>query len=322
MASAFRNLLTKTSALLSPTSPSPAALPPGFRTAALPSALFPPADPAADGASCLEDCASCTLSYPARFRINDYHDLYGHVRPWATHVLVATGKADWAREVSNERGSLLEALSENGHVGPTNGEMMLSASDIPLPAADDKHHLPEQRPTSVLILPAFLVVENVTPSDAPFLLTHFISPSPTTTSPLSPSPPVPTSLRLRAHRSNHAYLILLCSHRSRDARCGQSAPLLKRELSRHLRALQLLRDADDARPGGCAIHFVSHVGGHKYAANVLVYRRDAGQAVWLARVRPQDCEAVVRYTVLRGEVVRGESMLRGGFDRGRGLVSW
>ena len=48
----------------------------------------------------------------------------------------------------------------------------------------------------------------------------------------------------------------------------------------------------------------------------------AGQCIWLARVRPEDCENIVRYTVLRGKVVKPESQLRGGFDRERGLVSW
>lgn len=69
------------------------------------------------------------------------------------------------------------------------------------------------------------------------------------------------------------------------------------------------------------------MGGHKYAANVLVFRRDketgeAGQCIWLARVRPEDCEGIVRWTVLEGKVRKGERQLRGGYDRRRGLVSW
>ena len=74
------------------------------------------------------------------------------------------------------------------------------------------------------------------------------------------------------------------------------------------------------------IYFISHVGGHKFAANVMVYRRDSsgegGQCIWLARVRPEDCEGIVKFTVLQGKVVKPERHLRGGFDRGKGLVSW
>ena len=42
----------------------------------------------------------------------------------------------------------------------------------------------------------------------------------------------------------------------------------------------------------------------------------------MARIRPEDCENVVKYTVLQGKVVKPESQLRGGFDREKGVVSW
>ena len=110
------------------------------------------------------------------------------------------------------------------------------------------------------------------------------------------------------------------------------------------------------------MYFISHVGGHKYSANVMVYRRSASpslesatengdgavdedivnnaggggggqgkagegfgegsQCIWLARVRPEDCEGIVKHTVLKGKVVKPDRQLRGGFDRARGLVSW
>ncbi len=96
------------------------------------------------------------------------------------------------------------------------------------------------------------------------------------------------------------------------------------------------------------IYFISHVGGHKFSANVIVYRqgvggtgkvsgegkaageeggkedaaREGNQCIWLARVRPEDCEGIVKFTVLQGKVVKPERQLRGGFDRGKGLVSW
>lgn len=49
---------------------------------------------------------------------------------------------------------------------------------------------------------------------------------------------------------------------------------------------------------------------------------EAVQGIWLARVRPEDCENLVRYTVLQGKVVKPERQLRGGFDRERGVASW
>ena len=125
----------------------------------------------------------------------------------------------------------------------------------------------------------------------------------------------------------------------------------------------MYRDQHDERPGGVGIYFISHVGGHKFSANIMVYRRsdtaveqrkeevhgadgadgavngekdsekrggkwekpglgEGAQCIWLARVRPEDCEGIIRYTVLQGKVVKPERQLRGGFDRGKGLVSW
>ena len=50
--------------------------------------------------------------------------------------------------------------------------------------------------------------------------------------------------------------------------------------------------------------------------------RSAAQCIWIARVRPEDCEKIIKFTVLQGKVVKPERQLRGGFDRERGLVSW
>lgn len=269
---------------------------------------------------------------------------------------------------------------------------------------DEYHyHEPGEQPTCVLLLPGFTIIDHVTPALTPDLIKYFVSPSVTTTTPLVPGnsstgeesdasneaseeqqqqqqqqqqlslQDIHRLTPLRSRPCPHAAVILLCSQRTRDVRCGQSAPLLRREFERHLRPLGLYRELDDERPGGVGIYFVSHVGGHKYAANVIVYRRrdfnwyrkdtaaavtagagaDAGaavedesdtstdtetdqeerpksdpvdegasQGIWLARVRPEDCENIIRYTVVQGKVVKPGHQLRGGFDREKGLISW
>ncbi|KAJ5892588.1 hypothetical protein N7504_009279 [Penicillium tannophilum] len=333
----------------------------GFRTISESDKLFSKADPAVDGEDCLHDCATCTVKYPAKFDVDMEDELYGQVKGWATHMLVATGKSDWVRDVADETGSVMEAI-EKGGVEPSNGRLKLSASNMPVP---DEYHMHEQgkQPTNVLILPSFTIVENVTPQLAPDLIEHFVNNSATTTTPLGALPAAPADQKgsseeqssdsiphpsntsitspLRSRPCPHAAVILLCSQRTRDARCGQSAPLLRREFERHLRPLGLYRDMDDTRPGGVGIYFISHVGGHKYSANVIVYRRrnfdwyktegaeaenneqeGAAQGIWLARVRPEECENVIRYTVLQGKVLKPAQQLRAGFDRERGLTSW
>ncbi|KAK0628960.1 Sucrase/ferredoxin-like-domain-containing protein [Bombardia bombarda] len=304
--------------------------------------LFPAVDKAADGDDCDHDCDSCAVQYPKGFKIDEDDELYGFVKGWSTHVLVATGKTDWVRDVADEKGSVMQAIGNAK--APSNGKLMLSASNIPTP-----HHTSDySEPTTVLLLPAFTIVENVTPATVPVLISDIISKAPTNTSPLAPvslprslPAPLPEGTpaaikELTTRPCPHRVLILLCSQRTRDARCGQSAPLLRKEFQRHLQPLGLYRDLDDDRPGGVGIYFISHVGGHKYSANVMVYRRPdafgvdadgeggvgAGQCIWLARVKPEDCEGVVKFTVLQGKVVKPKSQLRGGFDRSKGLMSW
>lgn len=232
--------------------------------------------------------------------------------------------------------------------------MMISASNLPPPheyftAKDDKR----PQPTSVILLPSFTVLESVTPDDATEVITKFVNTGPTTKAPLaaestaesdapaesektaetteaavsdqlanlalSPSALAPRTLA--THPYPHDYLILLCSHRYRDARCGISAPILRKEFEKHLRSLGLWRDLTDKRPGGASVVFINHVGGHKYAANVLIYRKQDGQGMWLARVSPKHVEGIVKHTIIKGKIVHPEQ-IRGGFDRSRGVASW
>ena len=345
--------------------------PDGFRTAKGIDALFPRTKAEIDGDDCLHDCETCTIHLPRGFKIDEDDKLYGEIKGFSRHLVVATGKTDWVRDVADEKGSVMEAV-EKHNSDVEGGRLMLSASNMNLPDNDSGPY-GKDRPTTVLLMPAFQFVDNITPKHVPDLIRTVINKAPTNTTSLSTSKPtngietpesdsagqianatlstsdLPSGLSLR--NCPHRYIILMCSQATRDARCGQSAPLLRRELERHLRPLGLYRDLNDERPGGAGIYFISHVGGHKYSANMLVYRRseprrsvgeqmangetnglvggkrkecegEAAQCIWLARVRPEDCENIVRFTVLQGKVVKPERQLRGGFDREKGVVSW
>jgi hypothetical protein len=82
--------------------------------------LFPTTDPAIDGDDCLHDCASCSVKYPRKFEIDETEELYGHVKGFSTHLVVATGKTDWVRDVADEKGSIMEAV-DRGDAKPSNG---------------------------------------------------------------------------------------------------------------------------------------------------------------------------------------------------------
>lgn len=81
--------------------------------------LFAKTDPAVDGDECLHDCHSCIVHYPKRFKIDEEDVLYGQVKGWSTHIVVGTGKADWVRDVADEKGSVMEAIEKAQK--PSNG---------------------------------------------------------------------------------------------------------------------------------------------------------------------------------------------------------
>lgn len=194
---------------------------------------------------------------------------------------------------------------------------MVSASNLTPPEGDNGPDKDSGK-TTVLLLPSFTFVDGVSSSDIRDLIDTFIDPPQTPSGTVNES----THANLQSRPCSYDYIVLLCSHTRRDARCGITAPLIKKEFERHLRGCGLYRDLSDERAGGVGVYFVSHVGGHKFAANVLVYRKKEQQMIWLARVKPEHCEGIVKYTILQGKVVHPESQLKGGFDRLRGLTSW
>ncbi|KAG0231648.1 hypothetical protein BGW42_008724 [Actinomortierella wolfii] len=111
--------------------------------------------------------------------------------------------------------------------------------------------------------------------------------------------------------------IMICSHKKRDKRCGVTAQILKKEFKRILRAKDIYGDCED----DVEIWLVSHIGGHKFAGNVIVHRRE-GQAVWYGRVDPCHCEAIVERTVEKGEVIKElyRGSMIGSFDHKKKIV--
>lgn len=115
-------------------------------------------------------------------------------------------------------------------------------------------------------------------------------------------------------------VILICGHGGRDARCGTLGPILQRQFRVEL----------DKRGVKGEVAQISHIGGHKYAGNVIIYLppgwgsvegegegeggKLGGCGIWYGRVGPEQVEGVVSETVLGGRVV-GE-LLRGGVGQG------
>ncbi|KAK9472622.1 Sucraseferredoxin-like protein [Dipodascopsis tothii] len=261
-----------------------------------PQALFPVAD-------CERDCDSCLGKFPSTVKIERNDPLWGSVKPWRRHILVATGKTDWAHSGADEPKSLVGKL-EQWDQKESPGRVSVSNSSMPPPEEYVTAPTNALPPTNMLVLPLCLEAHNVTHEDA-------IEVARTLTAIDSPDAPVPETIgSATVSKVAHFAVILLCSHRTRDKRCGVTAPILKKEFEHNLRDHGLLRDATDSRPGGVPIYFINHVGGHKYAGNVIIYRSN-GEGIWLGRVEPKHVKAIVEETVLHGRVF--PEQVRGGF---------
>ncbi|GJJ07315.1 hypothetical protein Clacol_001516 [Clathrus columnatus] len=152
---------------------------------------------------------------------------------------------------------------------------------------------------------------------------------------------------LKSYPLQYACVILLCSHKRRDNRCHIAAPKLQIALTEALenegyevytdleepfgqqaiedypgtdeeRELEFLNQlqaiADSTDPKKVLILKTSHIGGHKYSGNVVIYTPQ-GSGVWYGRVSPHEVPAIVKTTICDGKVL--PALLRGGVNLSR-----
>lgn len=136
-------------------------------------------------------------------------------------------------------------------------------------------------------------------------------------------------------------LVLICGHGGRDMRCGVMGPALRQEFGDRLPELgiEVLSgpvEAEVPNAGAIAgdvsnrmytsrIGLISHIGGHKFAGNVIIYlpphlKTDngsahplAGHGIWYGRVEPRHVQGLVKETILKGNVIT--ELFRGAIKR-------
>lgn len=142
-------------------------------------------------------------------------------------------------------------------------------------------------------------------------------------------------------------LVLICGHGGRDMRCGVMGSVLRDEFEAQLPregvcVLQgpVQMDPDESvaaiagsteKPAVTArLGLISHIGGHKFAGNVIVYlppsmKGDdggshplAGHGIWYGRVEPKHVQGIVQETIKRGNVIA--DMFRGGITPDRQIL--
>ncbi|OBZ82044.1 Altered inheritance of mitochondria protein 32 [Choanephora cucurbitarum] len=279
--------------------------------------LLPPTEFLANPEDTEDDCSGCAdpctehKEFPSYLHIEKDFPILGTVKPYGRHILIATGLTDWPKYIDDEPNSLAQALSNVIHQNKslpwktlmTNASMTSRFSDQP-------------GGSDILIYPDNILVSNVTHANMNDFYQLFVA------APLSQDQSRPDEDRLgqmKIEPSPYRNLMLLCSHRKRDKRCGVTAPMLAQEIDHVLREKDLSEE-------DVSVMMVSHIGGHKIAGNVICYINHGTRGIWYGRVKTCHCRSIVEETILKGKILK--DLYRGAMDNSfenqkkRSILSW
>jgi hypothetical protein len=103
-----------------------------------------------------------------------------------------------------------------------------------------------------------------------------------------------------------------------DQLARQNIPLLKE--ASVVQGVQTGDGAIERSELTARVGLISHIGGHKFAGNVIIYipptfahNALAGKGIWYGRVGPEQVEGIVAKTILEGKVIK--DIFRGGIDK-------
>lgn len=237
--------------------------------------------------------------------------LYETAKPSDLHFLVSTGQTDWPHDafeenekfkIFNKFSLAVEKFSNNVKISTK-----LNVTNEPINMMDVESIKFDK--INVLLLPWFVWINGITINNLDEIFEKISN--------VINKTKIDASLKgneanllidelsnipnLEVLKDVNSSYILLCSHKTRDKKCGITAPIMKKEFDSQLRDLELYRDSGDDRANGVKVIFVNHVGGHKFAANVLIYNKH-GEFIWFARCTPLNVKFILNETVLHHKV--------------------
>ncbi|KAG1892706.1 Sucrase/ferredoxin-like-domain-containing protein [Suillus subluteus] len=300
--------------------------------------------------SCADPCDQDHDDFPSRMDIDMDSDMLGSVKPYRRQVVISTGKTDWENEVTKAEGTLAALLktADSSSSTPkkpksTNDPLpsgLFSHAEAKKLAILNGSHRPfshDESEDTVIVLPDFMVVSGVprTLAGAEALWKAALDPA------LDRVGVTTRTDSLNTWVLPYSCLILLCSHKRRDKRCAIAAPILEKTFHQYLEreGWEVHTDLYDltSEPSlesqassttekeqlietqlrslhaeqRALILMNSHVGGHKFAGNCIIYT-PRGAGVWYGRVTPHEVESIVKHTIIDGQVL--PTILRGGVD--------
>jgi len=195
--------------------------------------------------------------------------LPGTVKLYQRHLFVCTGQQDWPARIE-AGGGFLQALSE---------ALAVQASEMSLRVKVTACDEPSKGPGyDLLVFPESVRYLGVQVSDLPALIQdHLIGNR--------------VSERI-AHELLTGHHIFVCTHGTRDPQCGGCGPPLIEHFSAALDDVGLANTV--------SLRGTSHVGGHRFAGNVLIY--PGGD--WYGYVTPDRVPRIIEQQIVNGQVVK------------------
>ncbi|CAG8616855.1 6291_t:CDS:2 [Dentiscutata erythropus] len=293
-----------------------------------------------------DPCFACSNpcdhpSYPSYLKIDYKSPLEGSVKPYVKHVLISTGKSDWSSHIEDECGSLAANLNkiikgdsgkkisqkekkkdspkkdkrnkvEAGGLNHDDTSVEIEKPKIVVTNSDRQNSDYDPsflKGNDILLFPDNILVRNVSTKDASEFYKKYLS---STDASSLDEKDLFTSFNFTVEPMPYKAVIIICSHKRRDKRCGITGPILKDEFNKVLKEKGL--DVESSNNDGVAVFLSSH----KFAGNVIVYR--GGQGIWYGRVIPCHAKNIIETTVLEGKVIKDlyRGSMNGSFASGKG----
>ncbi|KAK7207130.1 actin patches distal protein 1 [Myxozyma melibiosi] len=240
-------------------------------------------------------CTFCQPEFPPDLQVKSGAPLAGTAPSVGRHLLVSTGHSEWPNKTELDPASLEAKLRDLQRTGGIRRDpdfnYLVTSTDLAPPEDKDSW--------SIHMYPDNLYFPRVPFAKADAFMKRYLVPSRA-----QEAEGFEEEVEVRKAENP---IIAICGHTSRDMRCGIVGPMLKAEFEQVLGAKGLLYDSTTDK--GVKVAIVSHVGGHVYAGNVIIFD-GRGNSIWYGLVQPKHVQGIVKQTIERKQIIR--PLYRGG----------
>lgn len=210
------------------------------------------------------------------------------------HLLVSTGSRDWPKAIEKDEQSLAGKIANLRHDFPLRSKMAKAGvlvSNTSLLGGSQK----VSESSDAYLFPDNLYIPRIEHNKTEEFLEVLLEENDEI-----------RAIKLKNQfeaRDNVSDVWLVCGHTERDARCGDIGPLILNEMNEVKKM-----DHVSAKTN---IGFISHIGGHAFAGNVLLFDGETGVSSWFGRVRPSHVQGLIKEWK-EGRIVK--ELYRGSFS--------